>query len=387
MSVAALDKYVYYCLLLYALLSSITIAGTNIAISLAAVGAMIRYYKEPLKLKLDKGLGQAILFFLGAMLLSALFANYSITGLNNTANYLYRMLPLFLVVAFVKNKQQLIQILAVMTLSLAIADIVAIWQGIHGNFRAHALSSNYMVMAGFLLQMMPVLLVMSLEGRFLSAKYRAVYFAVFIMSCAALIYNGTRGAWIAVGIAVPLGLFSMKVNKKIAAGLLIVLISSSFLLMQIPLINERMHSITDMKSAGDRFFLWQSAWQMFLDHPLTGIGTGNFEYLYIGKYMSPFATEELTNAHNNYLHILAENGAVGFVAFLYLFGYILCHAYWKMKHSAQRLWGLTTIVFTVSLLVQGFTQTNFVDSAVIRMYWFLLGLMQAAYHIEESDYV
>lgn len=389
MRVAALDQFVYYCLLLYALLSSITIAGTNIAISLAAVAALIRYYKEPFEINLDKGLLKAIFLFLTAALLSAIFAYYPLIGLNKTANYLYRMLPLFLTVVFIKDKRQVFEIIALMVVSLILADVAAIWQGMNGNYRAHGFSANYMVMAGFLLQMIPFLLVLSLEGKFLSDRYRIACFLVFILSCVALIYNGTRGAWIAIGIVIPLGLLGMKASKKLIVTMLVSLAVCTLLLLQIPIIKDRVHSITDMtnQSNSERILLWQSSWNMFLDHPITGIGTGNFEKLYVGRYMQPTAREELSNAHNNYIHALTENGLIGFTAFLYLFVYILYHSYRTMKIPHQRVWGLITLLFTCSLLIQGFTQANFVDSAVIRMYWFLLGLMQAAYLIEESKHV
>lgn len=388
MSIVATDRFIYNCLLLYAFLSSITIAGTNIAICLAAVLAAIRYYKEPVKISLDKGLKKAIIFFFAASLISVIFAYYPLIALNKTANYLYRMLPLFLAVAFIKNRQQLYQVILIMAVSITLADIAAIWQGLHGNLRAEGFSANAMIMAGFLLQMIPFLLFITLEGKFLSDKARITYFLVFFLSCIAMIYNGTRGAWVAVGVSILLGVSCMKVSKKIVVGLIVLLCISDVLLMQIPRVNDRVHSMTNMsdQSNAERLVLWQSSWQMFVDHKITGIGTGNFEKLYVGKYMLPAAKAELSNAHNIYLHALAEGGVIGFSALLYLFSYILYQSYTKLKKVKTRTWGLVTLLFTISLMLQGFTECNFVDSAVIRMYWFLLGLMQAAYNIEESEH-
>lgn len=388
MSIVAIDRSIYYCLLLYALLSSITIAGTNIAISLAAVLAIIRYYKEPIKVNFDKGLKKAIIFFFAASVLSAIFAYYPLTALNKTANYLYRMLPLFLAIAFVKDKQQLYEIFAIMVLSIAIADVVAIWQGLHGNYRAEGFSANAMIMAGYLLQMIPFILVICMEGKFLYDRYRLIYFIVFILSCIALIYNGTRGAWVAVGVVLLLGVVEcMKAKRKVLISLLVLLCIGANVLMQIPIINVRVQSMIQLNepSLVERIALWKSAWKMFEDYPVTGIGTGNFDMLYNEKYKLPEAKAVVGNAHNNFLHALAETGVVGFIAFVYLFAYILYQSYEKMKIANKRTWGLAAFLFTLSLMIQGFTQCNFIDSAVIRMYWFLLGLMQAAYAITESQ--
>ncbi len=69
-----------------------------------------------------------------------------------------------------------------------------------------------------------------------------------------------------------------------------------------------------------RMLLWNLAWQVFLTHPITGIGTGGFarfqsEYLdSLGLYLP----EEYLglSTHNTILGILAETGIVGFMAYM-----------------------------------------------------------------------
>lgn len=79
-----------------------------------------------------------------------------------------------------------------------------------------------------------------------------------------------------------------------------------------------------------RFQLWQSAWAMFQDHPLTGIGPG-----VSNRAMKDYASEELLaaagrnihneylNTHNGVLNILAEFGLAGAAAVLAFVSYLM----------------------------------------------------------------
>lgn len=79
-----------------------------------------------------------------------------------------------------------------------------------------------------------------------------------------------------------------------------------------------------------RISLWQSAWAMFRDYPLTGIGPGGSN-----RAMKDYASENLRvaakrnlqreylNAHNGILNILSEFGLSGAAAALALIAYLL----------------------------------------------------------------
>lgn len=69
----------------------------------------------------------------------------------------------------------------------------------------------------------------------------------------------------------------------------------------------------------ERILLWTAAWQMFLDHPIIGVGFSNWKEIYQTTYISPLAKEpNLPHCHNFYLHILSTTGIVGTVAYFNL---------------------------------------------------------------------
>ena len=66
-----------------------------------------------------------------------------------------------------------------------------------------------------------------------------------------------------------------------------------------------------------RMAIWQAAWDMFQDHPLLGVGLGNFDTAYL-VYALPGWPELPGHAHNYYLNLLAEVGLLGLGAYLAL---------------------------------------------------------------------
>lgn len=375
------DNIIYYMLIIYAFTSTISIAGSHIAIGLATLTAILRYYKQPIRPAFDGGLIKAVAAFLGAMILSGLFGYHPIVSLEALWSTFYRMVPLILVITFIKDERKISILLTTLAISILVSDIYAIWQGVHGNFRAKAFS-NYMIFGGCLLQMIPLLLTLSLHNYNRYLGNRKFFLLVCIISIIALGYNGTRGAWLAVAAAIlTYTCLNLARNRRIFIVLLILTLLVGIFAVNIPVIKDKFLSITDLnnQSNAERLLLWQSALQMFNDHKLFGIGSGNFKALYNSRYILPMAKEPgLGHAHNNFLHILAEMGIIGFSCFVYLFGYILIKAYHGYKKKPNEMHMIALLLITISLLVQGLTEYNFDNSAVIRLYWFITGLLLTA---------
>jgi O-antigen ligase len=96
-------------------------------------------------------------------------------------------------------------------------------------------------------------------------------------------------------------------------------------------------------------------WQMFLDSPLIGVGSGNYQHALIVsyRYLIP-AWAEVTLSHTSIISIIAENGIIGLAVFLFAcvrVAAVSAHAYFGTKSRYSRLmvgWlgaGLLGIVF------------------------------------------
>ena len=104
------------------------------------------------------------------------------------------------------------------------------------------------------------------------------------------------------------------------------------------------------------------------------VGFAQFKSEYQGGYILPEAKErELTHAHSNVMHMLAECGAVGFLALLFFWGtWILQRVrIWSTTHEIAALIAAAVVM---GLILQGLTEYNMGNSAVMKLHWLLLGL-------------
>ncbi len=81
-----------------------------------------------------------------------------------------------------------------------------------------------------------------------------------------------------------------------------------------------------------RYFIWRVAWAMVVDQPVVGVGYGAFAAHFPRYrdglrsdpwYSSLIETQQYENtryAHNEYLHLWAESGVLGLLAFIWLVG-------------------------------------------------------------------
>ena len=106
---------------------------------------------------------------------------------------------------------------------------------------------------------------------------------------------------------------------------------------------ERLAAASDELENGDlngRGEVWQLGFNVFLEHPFTGVGTGTFQA----------ATELGRAAHNAYLSILVEVGAIGFGLFLAIVAVSIQQAL-RQPRWESRLWLTVLLIWAVGVLL------------------------------------
>lgn len=91
-----------------------------------------------------------------------------------------------------------------------------------------------------------------------------------------------------------------------------------------------------------RFQYWRATWELALDHPVFGVGPGNFQSLY-QRYREASATEQVAEPHNLFFETLAAGGffAAGLLGLLIAAGglrFVTSSTAWhktESKHSAE----------------------------------------------------
>ena len=131
-----------------------------------------------------------------------------------------------------------------------------------------------------------------------------------------------------------------------------------------------LETISSQGNVGSRESLWSVAGEIVRDHPLTGVGAGNFvvvepEYVFRTidlPRVDVIAKSELT--HNSYLQVLAELGIIGLGAFLTVIARSLqlalraAHTFARNGDDEMDMLSRGFLVGTVGMLVAYFFATN-----------------------------
>jgi hypothetical protein len=87
----------------------------------------------------------------------------------------------------------------------------------------------------------------------------------------------------------------------------------------------------------ERMAQMQAGWRMFLAHPFTGVGPGNFTPAYPAFAVGTWYASR-GHAHNYYIHILAEAGLIGALAYFALLAGVLCQAIATLRRQNRTVW-------------------------------------------------
>lgn len=374
-----IEKIDFRILCLFALTSFVSIAAGNVFLGIAVLLFFISVYKHKIDInKKFKGYYFAIAIFVFTMLLSALFSGDIVYGLNRWADmWIWRFMPFIVITTMITEPNKSLNILKVSCIGISIGILCLIYQGVSGDGRAAGFFGHPMTFAGYLCMYLPLFLIGYFDNLF-GSKYRNVSGLLFVAGIAALIFNGTRGAWIAIAITsgILLLYYMFKNKRNLVIGTVVIALCGGILVNNDAFMH-RVSTITNNRyqSNSERLLMWNSAWNMFKDHPVFGVGLGQYKDNYQHKYISPKAKEpNLAHAHNNFLQMLAENGMVGFIGFISMFIYIAGYNL-KQFFTEKNIYSLAICAVTVTLLLQGCTEFNFGNSAVVKSYWLVLGCL------------
>jgi O-antigen ligase len=179
---------------------------------------------------------------------------------------------------------------------------------------------------------------------------------LLVLLLSALAASLSRGAWVgaACGVAgLALAVGSRARRWALAAlglGVLALALGGAGLLPDV--LADRLASITRYLAIFDagavaitpqnfavveRMAQMQAGWSMFLAHPLTGVGPGNYTPAYptfaVGTWYASRG-----HAHNYYIHMLAETGLIGALAYVALLAGVIRQAIATLRAENRTIW-------------------------------------------------
>lgn len=134
-----------------------------------------------------------------------------------------------------------------------------------------------------------------------------------------------------------------------------------------------------------------AALMCFLDHPILGVGPGQYTPYYSMEYQtnSDFMfryIDKARRAHILYFELMAETGILGFMAFMAIIFYML-QKLWAIRTFARRRRpDITNLATAFCFCILAYLGTSvFLHIAYQRYLWFLLGMASAAARVFEQE--
>ena len=191
------------------------------------------------------------------------------------------------------------------------------------------------------------------------------------LAFAAVLVTFDRAGWLALlAAAVVLVAFAPRARR-----LLLPLLAAAALLGALdPGVRARFRSSFDARANADRIFIWQRAKEIIRDHPLAGIGFANYPRVcpaYYDRIDPSFPMR--TWAHNSELDLLAELGPLGLLAFLW----VVVAAARALLRSRSPL-AVGALAAGAALLVIAQAHDVFYDTKVMYALWLSLALGTAS---------
>lgn len=214
--------------------------------------------------------------------------------------------------------------------------------------------------------------------------YLSIATVFSILAC--LVLYKSRGSIVTLMLTVTL-MVAFSRPRQIATVLLILLavIFSVDLLTGLSFSSKLMQ----LDRLSVRLPLWISAWQMFLDAPLFGLGPGSYSLLY-EDYLSRLELpawiriddRHMPWPHNLYLELLAERGVTGLLTFSLFIAALYRTAHVSLQ-SGMGMSGRTTLLAAVlaltALLVSGIYESSLLRHWVLIMFFLFAGIICAAW--------
>jgi O-antigen ligase len=225
----------------------------------------------------------------------------------------------------------------------------------------------------------------SLIAVFQSSRDKTIVFSFPMLTLlAALLLTASRGGIISFTFAFVVVLLLGYMSGKVKEFITFVTFASIILAVVFVFTNQTeamsyaMNRVTEINAAEEgtsyRMFLWNSAFEMWKDNPVIGVGIGQF--VSSSVELLGFAVEDIP--HNTYLTFMSETGVLGFAAFIWFPVYLLFALMNGLIKTNEKKY-FYLLIGLLALLVQAFT----INVENFRFVWIFLVII---YLVVKNDF-
>ena len=372
-----LDKVISFSLMSFVCFSFFSISLTQISCGVGGLAWMTKCYLTRSWGKQTFPLKVPLLFFVLACIV-AVVGGVDFSGSYKSLKRLLEILIFFWAVNCIDSddlRENLSLLLIVSATLSTFTGFYNAWEnGITISVRAEGTMSVYMTYAGLL---MLALLLASGKLIFSPKENKWIYIASTMMSVC-LLFTFTRQAWLGVLAG---GVFLIWFRKKNLLWFLPVILIVIFAISPASVqqrIKDSLSANLEDANLKRRVALWQGGWLVFKDHPLIGCG---FKCIDVVNQDYPDPTgiiKRLRGMHSNFIQLAVDTGLFGLISWISIWVVYFMTLYQRcilMKgDNAYKRDAMGSAAAVVGFLVAGFFETNFYDSEVSMLLYFIMAL-------------
>jgi putative inorganic carbon (HCO3(-)) transporter len=215
---------------------------------------------------------------------------------------------------------------------------------------------------------------------------KMIYLFLSMLLITNLLMTFSRNALLGFGLGViVLGLiYSVK--------LIFALGGFSILMFFIPSVSQRVIDITSLSQNESRIKLWKTAIMMIREHPIIGVGNGNFVTRYneyVIKYKElKYQSYQNYPAHNSYLKVQSELGIIGIASFLGVVAITIFRVkklYSTTTDKFHKPFYMGVMASMIAFLFMNVSDNLFFVPKATTYFWFLLATSEALLNIRHEE--
>jgi len=255
--------------------------------------------------------------------------------------------------------------------SAVVGIVQVVVKGLSIHYRVSGTMSIYMTFAGLLMQ---AALLTTAYLFFRNTKNKWMWSALLLMVIA-LTLTLTRQAWLGFGSGF---LVLLAFRKPIWVVALPMFVALMLWIAPSP-IKERVESITNLDDITfqERLSMWRLGLAIYKDYPVTGCGFHCLQKVRTNYPEHKEIPNDYRTLHSNPIQLAVDTGTIGVLAWLFLWLSYFIAAGRKLTSDddpANRWVVMASLSAVIAFLAGGLFETNFYDSEVVMLTYFLMAL-------------
>jgi O-antigen ligase len=397
------QNLVNFGLLVFVFFSPFSIAGTQIGLSIALLGWVWKVIAKRSFGWEHSFFELPVLVYLSAFVISIIFSQNRIKSLVSLGDEWLLVIP-FLLINNLKDEGFIKKLVNLIFLISGIVALYAIWQHYTGIdlLRHQQIDPSFILpykkyrsiaffdlplTYGFYAMLMGILsfCLGSWEKR---TSWKIFYFTVATLTITANFFTYTRSTLYAQIFAFIIYFIFFKSRNKTreiltVAGYLVLIYLIDPQILGRSLIAAQAGSF---EQADIRSLIWSTSFNIFKDHPIFGIGFGNFPIFY-QRYLK-VSSEIFGHAHNDFLNVAVNAGIVGFLAFIFMWVIFLknlLRRYKEKKEGYSKALILGGVLSVIAFLLASQFQCYYTAAIDNMILFFVMGLSESITRISSGD--